>query len=1093
MISLLIKHDASKGKSDCVHLKLISDGSVLGECSSAEISRMSGRDAEDLRWYLEDYVIHQEDPAPQIAARIEQRISQMGTRLFTALFACSMDAQNVWTTAKAVVDDIHVRIETSATDDMIVPWELIRDPGMDKPFAATVRSFVRCGSVRSSRDPSRDISDGIIRVLLVICRPGGTDDVPFRSVARHLLHKLVEERRSDFCVDVLRPPTFESLKQVLGNAKADGHPYQIVHCDGHGVYEDMPMGQSIHSPRGPRGYVVFEDPENPHNQDFVDGCRLGKALAGADVPVLVLNACRSAHAHATVHMEKPLSVGRMHSFESLSHEVMAAGVQGVVAMRYNVYVATAVRFMTEFYAGLADGLSLGEAATTARRTLADDPVREIGYSRLAVQDWMVPVVYETDSAAVFMREESRHADGGTHRESGSELRGITVDPRLIDRPDIGCVGMDDAFLTIDRAFDDHRVILLHGYAGSGKSVAATEFARWYALTGGLDNGYVLFTSFKEHKTLATILNEAIEPVFDKVLNVEEKDWLALSEEERREETLRVCCETHILWIWDNVESVTGLLEGTETAWPSAERHALAELLRDICRTRAKVLLTSRSEELDWLGELPVRIDMAPMPAQDRVRFAQSLATYRGKFIADMTAWEPLLEFTQGNPLSMRLVIGQALREQIVTRDGIDAFVARLSEGAQECHQNGQDEQLSSLRASLDRTIRCCFTPMEAAILSILSLCQDAISSHAVLAMAGSQFRWHLPQLSQFGKDKLLDLLARAVEIGLLSTRDHVVFLIHPLVRALLHRTFRTQCELPRQDVLAAYAGAYSGVAGVYHMQYTYGQSGAIEALAIEEGNILCALRIAMEYGYLKSIVNLMQGLDALYESTGRVAEWKALVAKVAPLFGAATTGAPLSGYEREWNLVNIYNVRLSLREENYERAGHIQRGIVSWAREALSRVQSRGLGESDEEFSEAVHDLGVALEHLALILRERKDPACIGILDEAQRLFAQIGARTEEAVIISHLGDAYVDMPGGTDCDAAESCYLRSLALLGDAEPIRRARCFRKLGYVARARFVKAKVDGVPEKLLAEILNQAGQLYCTALELLAPEALVVSA
>ena len=40
------------------------------------------------------------------------------------------------------------------------------------------------------------------------------------------------------------------------------------------------------------------------------------------------------------------------------------------------------------------------------------------------------------------------------------------------------------------------IVLLHAYAGSGKTTTAAEFARWYALTGGVD-GPVLFTSFEQ--------------------------------------------------------------------------------------------------------------------------------------------------------------------------------------------------------------------------------------------------------------------------------------------------------------------------------------------------------------------------------------------------------------------------------------------------------------------------------------------------------------------------------------------------------------------------------------------------------------------
>ena len=63
-------------------------------------------------------------------------------------------------------------------------------------------------------------------------------------------------------------------------------------------------------------------------------------------------------------------------------------------------------------------------------------------------------------------------------------------------PDVGFFGRDATLLALDRAFDTQSAVLLHAYAGSGKTATAAEFARWYRPTGGID-GPVLFTSFEQ--------------------------------------------------------------------------------------------------------------------------------------------------------------------------------------------------------------------------------------------------------------------------------------------------------------------------------------------------------------------------------------------------------------------------------------------------------------------------------------------------------------------------------------------------------------------------------------------------------------------
>ena len=164
------------------------------------------------------------------------------------------------------------------------------------------------------------------------------------------LLRLSRESRTALQLDVLRPPTVEALTRLLTAAKAAGTGYHVVHFDGHGVYLDpaaaagsSPGALSL-APRRPgaHGYLEFED-------KLVDGPELGRVLADAGVPTLVLNACRSAHADlvgapATVTAEADAH-RRAQAYGSLAQEVMDAGVAGVVAMRYNVYVATAASFI----------------------------------------------------------------------------------------------------------------------------------------------------------------------------------------------------------------------------------------------------------------------------------------------------------------------------------------------------------------------------------------------------------------------------------------------------------------------------------------------------------------------------------------------------------------------------------------------------------------------------------------------------------------------------------------------------------------------------------------------------------------------------
>ena len=59
-------------------------------------------------------------------------------------------------------------------------------------------------------------------------------------------------------------------------------------------------GIPVAGPRraGQHGYLIFENPGDPSNQQLADGPTLGRLLVATGVPVLVLNACRSAYTEA---------------------------------------------------------------------------------------------------------------------------------------------------------------------------------------------------------------------------------------------------------------------------------------------------------------------------------------------------------------------------------------------------------------------------------------------------------------------------------------------------------------------------------------------------------------------------------------------------------------------------------------------------------------------------------------------------------------------------------------------------------------------------------------------------------------------------
>jgi hypothetical protein len=229
------------------------------------------------------------------------------------------------------------------------------------------------------------------------------------------------------------------------------------------------------------------------------------------------------------------------------------GASGVVAWRYNVFVRTAAQFMAELYAALVSGLSLGEAATLARKQLHT--------AKGPIEDWTVPVVFEAAPVRLFPK-----TDGVLEIKLEATA---AADSGLPQAPDIGFIGRDETILHLDRIFDTQSIVLLHAYAGSGKTSTAAEFARWYLQTGGLDRP-VLFTSFEHPKKLPEVLDQLARR-FEPDLERSKIQWLTLDYARRRELALQVLKQIPVLWIWDNVEPIAGFPKGTPSHWTSRSR------------------------------------------------------------------------------------------------------------------------------------------------------------------------------------------------------------------------------------------------------------------------------------------------------------------------------------------------------------------------------------------------------------------------------------------------------------------------------------------------------------------------------------------
>jgi tetratricopeptide (TPR) repeat protein len=1125
---------------DTFRVELSLDGSASVRTPSFKID-LTPQDSEDLRWYLEDYLAFPLDPAPEKAARIEERMKEIGATLFRNVFQSNEAMRRAWARLMPDLNDTRIEIVAEVQHATAIPWELMRDPETDKVLSVHARAFVRAASNQAEPpthipSPSPSKGEGSkIRILLVICRPREGDDVPFRSVASRIVKSLTDEAREFVQLDVLRPPTFEQLSKVLRSAKVRGEPYHIVHFDGHGVYQEVKQSSDwlkglsplILGATGKHGFLLFENPLDKDNIQPIEGAALGKLLTDNDVPVLVLNACRSAFADPPTQPLDASQAGdigeQVHTFGSLAQVVMNAGVAGVVAMRYTLYVETAKEFIANLYAALAQGQSLGEAVTFGRNQLAMNPLREIAYKPIALQDWCVPIVYEAAPIELFPKS-------GDH--AGSPLR-ITLDSNLkpetsnleLDlppRPDVGFFGRDETLLALDRAFDTQQIVLLHAFAGSGKTTTAAEFARWYALTGGLalsgvEGAAILFTSFERRKTLTDALNETIGRAFNDALEHAGVHWLALSDEKRRVVARQVLQQIPVLWIWDNVEPIAGFPAGTPSAWSAAEQQELVAFLRDARETKAKFLLTSRRDERGWLGDLPRRIPVPPMPMQERVQLARALAEKFGHRITDVDDWTPLLQFTQGNPLTITVVVGAALRQGIKSRLEIGDFVERLRKGEAAFEDEASEGRSKSLGASLSYGFASAFTETERKQLALIHFFQGFVDARVLLLMGNPKADYALPELRDLTPQGSIALLDRAAEIGLLTAHGNGYYAIHPALpwyfKALFDQYYSGQWVVnsgqknpdhypltTAHSAQRAFVEAMGSLGDYYHHEYNQGNRDVIGVLGAEEANLLHARQIALRLarsaaqgklstnGWWGCVIKTMQGLRQLYAHTGRRAEWAALVNEIVPDFIDPATDGPLEGREEQWKFVTEYRVQLAIEARQWQEAERLQRVRVEGNRKRAAPALAVPANLLDHHQRNNIESLAASLDELGRIQRFLKQPECVATYKESLSLSESIGDQRGVAIASFNLGHAYMGIPVLRDLAQAERWYRRSLEQRDERDNLGRAYCLDQLGAVSFESFKEARAVGESNTVVLSFLNAALKFYHQGLDLLPPNA-----
>jgi hypothetical protein len=565
----------------------------------------------ELRWYLEHFLDYPFHPEIDHAERILNALKTWGVQVFNVLFDRRYAAN--WLAVSTILqihsDDPHI---------LSWPWEALVDPNANY-LANELRIERRLNKLRDP-EPLATLPTDCVNILLVVARPY-RGDVRYRSIARPLV-ELIQSRGLPARVDVLRPPTFDQLRDHL---RARRGYYHVLHFDGHGVYR-----------RGV-GSLIFENEKG--EPDAKSARDLSTLLYEHAVPAVVLNACQSAMLDAKAE----------DAFASVATALLQSGMRSVVAMAYSLYVSGAQVFLPAFYQRLFEAGSIAEAVRAGRHEMLAHKERVCARGRYPLEDWLLPVLYQQEP------KDFSFATQAKVEERPSRL------PEEVHqhRDAYGFVGRDGPILKMERALRrTPSCILVHGLGGVGKTALARGFLRWLDDTGGLDSA--LWFDFGDIHAAEYVINRTGELFYDENFRLSPNKLELLA---------RVMRESRILMVWDNFESAA-------TNLTDEDRAELGRFLDAIRGTQGKVIVTSRSGE-EWLG--PARrlaLPLGGLDGEERWEYCDAVLHELGLTVnRNDPELSKLMDQLAGHPLAMRVVlpkleemsaasIAQALRTNI---------------------------------------------------------------------------------------------------------------------------------------------------------------------------------------------------------------------------------------------------------------------------------------------------------------------------------------------------------------------------------------------------------------------------------------------
>jgi tetratricopeptide (TPR) repeat protein len=723
---------------------------------------------EEMRWYIERYYQWPTGVFKQRAIKTEAALPKWGQALYEAAlsgesargplaawrqtsgsrrFSVQVDGEPL----EGTPDEEATRLREAASDLLSLPWEILHD---GDGYLSQGAHGARVRRRLPNRKPTTTLqADLPIRVLLISPRPEVDGDgnpvgyIDHRVSAKALVQAVADLGTDLVKVDLLSPPTFPAMTAALQRAREENDPYEIVHFDGHGVY-DRRVGL---------GALCFEDPRDGEKLGqrllkLIHAPELAAELRHYGVPLIFLEACQTAQA------TDPMA--------SVAARLLEEGVGSVVAMSHSVLVETARRFVAAFYRTLAAGQRVGDAMLAGQEALYGDLYRgkKIGAGNLELQDWFVPVLYQ-DAAdpqlfTVTVGRDAARLDGDRRQGSFGKLP---------QEPPHQFVGRSRQLLHLERLLQQTQYAVVRGSGGLGKTALATELARWWVQSGRYQRG--VFVSVEPQNV------QDVPGVVDSIGRQLVGDHYTVAQygsdlDQALQPIERALRDFPTVIVLDNMESVLPDAQGQNPAGvvDVTELLALCQKFLDAA-PRCRLLFTSREPLPAPFAKERCTVPLGRLSEVEAVQLVEQVMAQHG--------WEPPATDNATTPAEITELVETVNRHPralvLLAREvakGVRATTQRLTQLMAQLEAENPGDRENSLYASVELSLR-----------RLSDEVREQVQRLAVFHGGG-----HVASLAAVmgvESDDTQTIAARLVEVGLAEAHEYDYLGLDPALPAYL--------------------------------------------------------------------------------------------------------------------------------------------------------------------------------------------------------------------------------------------------------------------------------------------------------------------